>query len=106
MVSKMVLGIPSNNLMANRARHAPTQIESVEFSAGFWRRDCKEHQTSAGESCQFLVRRFVREVLKTEPAVLMPWLAQASPQPPSAPRRRLACRGRDSTSAPLTAGGW
>lgn len=106
MVSKMVLGIPSNNLMAKRARHAPTQIEAVEFSAGFWRRDFESHQTSAREACQFLVRRLVREVLKTEPAVLMPWLAQASPQPPSAPLRRLACEGRVPAGTPLTAGGW
>lgn len=88
----MGVGIPSTSLMVNCARRTPALFEFVGSLMGRWRRRYRIHQISVPNPLRFLLPGFVREVLNTEPAVLMPWLRQASPQPPSAPLRGLVRR--------------
>ena len=86
----MGVGIPSTWLMVNSERRTPALFEFVDQLTSRWRRGI--YQISAPNPVRFLLQRFVHEVPNTEPAVLMPWLRQASPQPPSAPLRRLVRR--------------
>lgn len=110
-VSKMGVGSPSAWWLLNCARGRSNLFELADSLMSSKRRSLSFYQISAPNLPQFLLPGIVREVPNTEPAVLMPWLRQASPQPPSAPLHGLVCRvvSGDSikiaTNDPSVAGG-